>query len=74
MGRLFVEAAERVADGFEFAGARDAPAVLCADVDGDGVEEVLVVVVFCEAAHGFELDYVFEGCAFEVWVGHAAEV
>lgn len=72
---LVVEAGEGEPDGFELAGAGDAAAVLGADVDGDGVEEVLVVVVAREAAVlRLEAEDVFEGGAFEVGVGERGEV
>ncbi len=50
VGRLIVEAGQRETDAFELALTLDAAAVLGADVDGDFVEEVLVVVVPGEAA------------------------
>ncbi len=75
VGGLVVEAGEGELDGFELAGAGDAAAVLGADVDGDGVEEVLVVVVAREAAVlRLEAEDVFEGGAFEVGVGERGEV
>ena len=67
---LVGEAGEGEADAFEFAGALDAPPVLGADVDGDGVEQVLVVVVSGEAAGLFEQEDVFERGAFELRVAH----
>ena len=67
---LVRETGEGEADAFEFAGALDAAAMLGADVDGDGVEEVLVVVVAGEAAGLFEVEDVFEGGAFELRVVH----
>lgn len=71
---LVVEAGEREADAFEFALALDAAAMLGADVDGDLVEEVLVMVVAGEAAELFKVEDVFEGGAFEFGVGHGGDV
>lgn len=70
VGGLVVEAGEGEFDGFELARAGDAAAMFGADVDGDSVEEVLVVVVAREAAVlRLEAEDVFEGGAFEVGVG-----
>lgn len=75
VGGLVVEAGEGEFDGFELAGAGDAAAMLGADVDGDGVEEVLVVVVAREAAVlGLKAENVFESGAFKVGVGERGEV
>lgn len=48
--------------------------MLGADINCDGVEEVLVVVVAGEAAGVFEAEDVFEGGAFELCVGHGGDV
>ena len=74
MLRRVLQHAERVADAVELAGAGDAAAVLGADVDCDRVEQVLVVVVFRQAAHALEGDDVLEAGAFELRVGHRGEV
>ena len=72
--RLVIEAGEREPDAFELALTLDAASVLGADVDGDGVEEVLVVIVAGKAAGAFEFEDVFEGGAFEFRVGHRGDV
>ena len=71
---LVVEAAECEFDGFEFFLSLDSSAVFGADVDCDGVEEVLVVVVPGETAVLFEAEDVFEGGAFQFCVGHGGDV
>ena len=71
---LVVETREREFDALEFALALHSAAVLGADVDGDGVEEVLVVVVPREAAVLFEAQDVLEGGAFEFCVRHGGDV
>ena len=71
---LVGEAGEGQADAFEFARALDAPPVLGADVDGDGVEEVLVVVVPGQSARLFELEDVFERGALQLRVAHRGDV
>ena len=67
---LVSEAGEGEADALEFALALDAPAVFGADVDCDGVEEVLVVVVAGETGGLLKTENVFEGGTFEFGVGH----
>ncbi|KAL8954442.1 MAG: hypothetical protein Q9193_007244, partial [Seirophora villosa] len=71
---LVVEAREREADPFELALPLDAPPVLGADVDGDFVEEVLVVIVAGEVAYLLEAENVFESGAFEFGVGKGGHV
>ena len=71
---LVVQSRQCESYALEFALALDAAAVLGADVDGDVVEEVLVVVAAAEAAEPFKLDDVFEGGAFEFGVGHGGYV
>lgn len=74
VGRLIVEAGERETDAFELALTLDTAAMLGADVDGDFVEEVLVVVVTSEAADLLQPKDVFECGAFELGVGKGGEV
>lgn len=71
---LVVEAREREADPFELALPLDAPPVLGADVDGDFVEEVLVVIVAGEVAYLLEAENIFESGAFEFGVGKGGHV
>ena len=61
---LVSEASKRKADAFEFALALDTPAVLGADINCDGVEEILVVVMAGEAVALLEAQDIFEGGAF----------
>ena len=56
---LVVQPGEGKADGFEFPLPLHAAAVFRADVDCDGVQEVLVVVVAGEAADVFQAEDVF---------------
>lgn len=65
---LIVESSEGEADALEFALALDAAAVLGADIDGNFVENVLVVVVTSEMAGLLETKDIFQGGAFELGV------
>lgn len=71
---LVVEASEGKANSFEFALALDASAVFGTDVNRDGVEKVLVVVVTCYTIASLKLEYVFEGSALEFGVGHCCDI
>lgn len=71
---LVVEAGEGKADSFEFALALNASAVFCTDVNRDGVEKVLVVVVPCYTIASLKPEYVFEGSALELGVGHCCDI
>lgn len=71
---LVVEAGESKANSFEFALALDASAVFGTDVNSDGVEKVLVVIVTCYTIASLKLEYVFEGCALEFGVGHCCDI
>lgn len=68
VGGLVVEPGQGEADALEFALALDAAAMLGADVDGDFVKDVLVVVVAGEMADTLETKDVFECGAFEFGV------
>lgn len=74
VGGLVVESGEGEADALEFALALDAAPVFGADVDGDLVEDVLVVVVPRQVARLLEAKDVLEGGAFEFGVGEGCDV
>lgn len=63
--RLLVEGSQRSAHAFQFLGALDTSSVLGADVDGDGVEEVLVVVRVRDAAGALKLNHVLQAVLFQ---------
>lgn len=71
---LVIEAGEGKANPFEFALALDSSTVFGTNVNCDGVEKVLVVVVTCYTIASLKLEYVFEGCALEFGVGHRCDV
>lgn len=71
---LVVETGEGETDAFELALALDAPAVFGTDVNCDGVEKVLVVVVAGDAAGLLEAENVFKGGTLEFGVGHGGDV
>lgn len=48
--------------------------MLSANIDGNGVEEILVMVMSRKTAEAFELEDVFKGGAFELGVGEGGEV
>ena len=74
VGGLVVEAGEGETDAFELALTLNATAVLGADVDGDFVEEVLVVVVPSETANVLKPQNVLERGTFELSVGKGGEI
>ena len=71
---LVIEAGQGQTYGLKLALALDSAPVLGADVDSDGVEEILVVVMPSEAADLFKAKYVLEGGAFEFRVRHRGQV
>lgn len=70
VGGLVIEACKGKADTFELTLALDTAAMFGSDVNGDGVEKVLIIVVAREPACLFEAKNVFEGSALEFGVGH----
>lgn len=71
---LLIQSLKRKSHTFNFPLALNSPPVLGADIDCDGIEQVLVVIMPCKTAEVFKLEYIFKSGAFEFGVGERSEV
>ena len=71
---LLVKIAECLTDTLEFSLSLDPSPALGADIQRDGVEDVLVVVLLGDAAHLLQSENVLERCPLQIVVTHARNI